>query len=511
MTSQQVDRISGLGGDVAVKAPCRVATTAAITLSGLQTVDGIALVDADRVLVKNQSDTTQNGIYLARSGTWDRSLDFDGGRDIVNGSFTLVLNGVGAGLWRVSATDPVTPGTTAVTLTSLIASFSLNNALTPSGAKGDGVTDDWLSLQTWLNAIPVGGAGYLPPAQVGQYYKTTLPLTRTGYVTIFGDGLASRIHYTGSGVALTLGPTSGPRFSRLQNFFLTGTGAGAGGIDVLSAQQGYFDTSVRVEGFTAGFGRRFSSSWTGTIIGGSSHGNLDGIRFTKVADGASVAYNNSWNIWGHDCSNCSGIGIDLQRGFMMNIIGCDFSTTGTGIELGRALGAAETLRNLTVLGNYFESTNCIYVGRGATGGAQVVYCLIDGNYLAGVTNGVHLYASDSVRVMPQSMAGTNTIDAGCTGTQWSSESNVTDNATAGQTNYLRGNTGFIQFNTIVAITTLQAPAPTVANLGAATLGKRATVSDSNVAYASGVLGNVVVGGGANKCPVWADGSSWRIG
>ena len=48
----------------------RATTTANITLSGTQTVDGVALVVGNRVLVKNQSTASQNGIYVVASGAW---------------------------------------------------------------------------------------------------------------------------------------------------------------------------------------------------------------------------------------------------------------------------------------------------------------------------------------------------------------------------------------------------------------------------------------------------------
>ena len=51
MTSTSTDRIDGLSAALAIKAPVRVATTANITLSGEQTIDGVAVVEHDRVLV----------------------------------------------------------------------------------------------------------------------------------------------------------------------------------------------------------------------------------------------------------------------------------------------------------------------------------------------------------------------------------------------------------------------------------------------------------------------------
>lgn len=59
------------------KHPVEVATTANITLSGLQVVDGYALVTGDRILVKNQTITSQNGIYDVSAGAWTRTTDFD--------------------------------------------------------------------------------------------------------------------------------------------------------------------------------------------------------------------------------------------------------------------------------------------------------------------------------------------------------------------------------------------------------------------------------------------------
>lgn len=75
---------------MAFKVPCRVATTAAITLSGLQTIDGVALAAGDRVLVKDQASSADNDIYVAATGAWVRAKDFDGSRDVVNGTKILI-------------------------------------------------------------------------------------------------------------------------------------------------------------------------------------------------------------------------------------------------------------------------------------------------------------------------------------------------------------------------------------------------------------------------------------
>jgi len=63
----QIDRINGLVGSIAIKVPCHAATTANITLSGTQTVDGVALVSNNRCLVKDQTIASEN-VYQEQLG-----------------------------------------------------------------------------------------------------------------------------------------------------------------------------------------------------------------------------------------------------------------------------------------------------------------------------------------------------------------------------------------------------------------------------------------------------------
>lgn len=67
----------------------RVATTANIVLSGLQTIDGELLVATDRVLVKNQTTTSQNGVYIVSAGAWTRALDFNTPAEFINAHVTV--------------------------------------------------------------------------------------------------------------------------------------------------------------------------------------------------------------------------------------------------------------------------------------------------------------------------------------------------------------------------------------------------------------------------------------
>ena len=134
------DRINGLTANTAVKAPCRVATTANITLSAEQTIDGIAVVDGDRVLVKDQTAASENGIYEASTSTWQRAKDFNGPRDARQGTYVLVnLGSVNAdGQFKVGTVDTFTIGTTNLTFTPV----AIQGATGATGATGAMGTSD---------------------------------------------------------------------------------------------------------------------------------------------------------------------------------------------------------------------------------------------------------------------------------------------------------------------------------------------------------------------------------
>lgn len=111
----QTDRLAGLLGNSAFKVPVRAASTAALTLSGEQTVDGVALVTGNRVLVKDQADGTENGIYVVDTGAWSRAKDFDGTYDVVKGTIVLVTDGAtGVRYYRITTENDITIGTTAI-------------------------------------------------------------------------------------------------------------------------------------------------------------------------------------------------------------------------------------------------------------------------------------------------------------------------------------------------------------------------------------------------------------
>jgi len=88
------------------------ATTANITLSGLQTIDGVALAAGVRVLVKNQTAAKDNGIYEVAAGPWSRSVDADTDAKVTPGLLVLVERGTvnGDSGWQLVTDAPITMG-----------------------------------------------------------------------------------------------------------------------------------------------------------------------------------------------------------------------------------------------------------------------------------------------------------------------------------------------------------------------------------------------------------------
>ncbi|WP_397452531.1 phage tail protein [Pseudomonas sp. NA-150] len=92
----------------------RVATIADIALAGLQTVDDVALVEDDRVLVKDQKLPEENGLYIVSSGAWVRTQDADSSLEVTAGLCVPVEIGSvnGGSLWQLVTGGTITLGTT---------------------------------------------------------------------------------------------------------------------------------------------------------------------------------------------------------------------------------------------------------------------------------------------------------------------------------------------------------------------------------------------------------------
>ena len=133
--------VSSAALGIASKTPVAVVSVAAVaTLSGLPTVDGVALTAGQRVLLVAQTTASQNGPYIVAAGAWVRpSGDADPNGDLSLGATWFVEQGTlySASSWRIATptAGTITPGTTSITIVQIAApiNYSASNGITLSG------------------------------------------------------------------------------------------------------------------------------------------------------------------------------------------------------------------------------------------------------------------------------------------------------------------------------------------------------------------------------------------
>lgn len=169
VTKQYADAIaSGIHYKESVKA----ATTTDIVLSGLQNIDGIGLAVSDRVLVKNQNNETENGIYVAASGSWSRATDADTGAKLKGGTTVWVNEGAvfGDTSWTCITDGDVTIGISDINWTQNGASdITAGDGLTKTGNTISVGTASSSRIVVNSSNIDLAASGITP----GTYTKVT--------------------------------------------------------------------------------------------------------------------------------------------------------------------------------------------------------------------------------------------------------------------------------------------------------------------------------------------------
>ncbi len=143
-----VDRLGRPLRDDPYRGNVRVYSASNITLSGLQTIDGVTLESGDRVLCNGQTTTSQNGIYVASTGVWSRSRDLSTSDDFTGPIIVTVEEGTTYRntFWHMLPASTITVGTDAISFTSgyPAAQFGNGDALSVFGraSNSSGVRDD---------------------------------------------------------------------------------------------------------------------------------------------------------------------------------------------------------------------------------------------------------------------------------------------------------------------------------------------------------------------------------
>lgn len=174
------------------KAPVTVASTANITtLSGLQTIDTVTLVAGDTVLVKDQTNAANNGIYVAASGAWTRSIGADVWEEFI-GAIVFVIEGSLAGTaWFCTAQPGGTLGVTAINWSnfSVASSYTAGTGLTLTGTQFS-ITNTAVTAAAYGSATQVGTFTVNAQGQLTLAANTTIT-PAVGSITGLGTGLAT--------------------------------------------------------------------------------------------------------------------------------------------------------------------------------------------------------------------------------------------------------------------------------------------------------------------------------
>ncbi|SDR37119.1 Phage tail-collar fibre protein [Pseudomonas grimontii] len=164
-----------------------VATTANIALNGIQTIDGVLLAADARVLVKDQAQAKDNGIYVVpANGAWRRAQDADAGVEVTPGLFVSVEKGTANGdsVWQLVTDAPIVLGTTALTFevvagrTGIVAGTYRSLTVDKLGRVTAGTNPTTLAGAGITDAMPIGAGGLMTSAPMVAGAISNLPVTQ---------------------------------------------------------------------------------------------------------------------------------------------------------------------------------------------------------------------------------------------------------------------------------------------------------------------------------------------
>jgi hypothetical protein len=202
--------VDSLAVGLSFKNPAVCATTANITLSGLQTIDGVTVVAGNRVLVKNQTNTANNGIYSASTGAWTRTTDADTWDELVSAFLFIESGTASAGTaWYCSAQPGGTLGVTSVNWNtfSFTSSYTAGTGLTLAGTQ-------FSISNTGVSAASYGTASSVPTLAINaQGQVTSASNTAISIPNSQVTGLGTMSTQNANNVAITSGSISGTPIS----------------------------------------------------------------------------------------------------------------------------------------------------------------------------------------------------------------------------------------------------------------------------------------------------------
>ena len=324
--------VDAIAQGLTVKASVRVATTTNITLSGTQTIDGIAAVAGNRVLVMGQSTASQNGIYDVAAGAWSRSSDANENSEVAQGMYAFVEEGTANANtgWSLITSGAITLDTTSLTFTQFSGSAETT--------AGDGLT------------------------KTGNTFNT---VGTTNRISVTADAIDIAATYAGQSSLVTVGTLTAGAIGSGFGAINIGSSALTAGASVFSSATSYGTLSVGGTATTSIVGNSATSTFSGGISLATGNVNL--------ATGGLFMINNS------PILSASTLGSSVLTSSLTSVGGLDSGsiTTGFGaINIGSDTldAGATTLTSLTVTGlsslgrasSTLFSANAAYFGGTAT-------------------------------------------------------------------------------------------------------------------------------------------------
>ena len=409
------------------KAACKAGTLTNITLSGLQTIDGYSVLAGNRVLVKNQTATADNGIYVASASAWTRATDMDVWAE-VPGAYTVVLNGSQANTaWVSTSADTGTIGVTPITF------VQFSGVSTYYAGTGLTLASNTFSITPVGTASTYGSASAVPvfttnaSGQVTSVTNTTIAIANTQV-----SGLGTMSTQNANAVAITGGS-------------IDGTTVG-------------LTTATTVRGTTITATTQFSGPGTG-LTGTATSLSIGGNAATATSAG-SVTNSVTFNSGGAGGVSPITYNGSVAQTISYNTIGAP-STTGSGASgtWGIAIsGNAATVTNgLYSTGSYSNPTWLTSISGSIVSGAVASATLATtATNVAGGAAGSIVYQSALATTTTLALGTTNyVLTAGATAPQYVAQSTLSVGSATNATNatYLAGGVaGSIPWQSAVGVT-----------------------------------------------------------
>jgi len=333
------------------KAPALTTTSANITLSGLQTINGVTVVAGDIVLVKNQTNAAQNGIYVASATAWTYSIGGDTWNEYLGAIIFITSGSLNGTAWYCTAQPGGTLGITDMNWSnfSVASSYTAGTGLTLTGTQfsitNTGVTAATYGSATASAVIAVNAQGQITSA------SSSVITPAVGSITGLGTGVATALAVnTGSAGAFVVngGALGTPSSGTLTNCTFptlnqntTGYAAGlAGGATGSLPYQSALNTTTFLAAGSNGQVLTLASgvpSWatptTGTVTSVGGTGTVSGISLSGTVTssgnltlGGTLDLSAPPAIGGTTANTIRGTTITATTGF----VGTNFDAAGSG-------------------------------------------------------------------------------------------------------------------------------------------------------------------------------------